>query len=129
MKPFFILSLFCLLPFSTQAAESTNQQNMLASALDEYGKVAGAWFLNQRCLYITGQELKAFEEDVANITVALGNDIGNPQMLFMIQAGAKKATQEGKYQDCNGVAKELFEYGRAHAKNWSDQIQQLQVSQ
>ncbi len=99
---------------------------MIASALDEYGKVAAAWLLNERCNYIEGDKKITFKDNVALITVALGKDLGNPQMLYMVQSGAQKATSDPKYSSCDGVTKELFEYGYNHSKNWSDQIRHLQ---
>jgi len=110
----------------SQITYAQNQQNMVASALDEYGKVAGAWFLNERCNYVESDEKQVFKDNVALITVALGKDLGGPKMLYMVQGGAKKATDDPKYSDCSGTTKELFDYGHNHSKNWSDQIRKFQ---
>lgn len=112
--------------FSIASSSALANQDLVASALDEYGKVAGAWFLNERCAYLNDQDKSQFKDNVALITVALGQDLGGPQMLYMVQSGAKRATDDPKYSDCNGTAKELFEYGHNHSKNWSEQIRKIQ---
>ena len=111
---------------STYAADRPSRESLVASALDEYGKVAGAWFLNERCHYVHGDEKATFKNNVALITVALGQDLGGPRMLFTIQGGAKSAADLPKYRECSGTAKELFNYGYNHSKNWSEQIRKLQ---
>ncbi|WP_105102752.1 hypothetical protein [Microbulbifer pacificus] len=112
-------------PLSAQQIQS--RDTMIASALDEYGKVAGSWFLNEKCTFLSKEERSSFEESVALITVTLGREIGNPTILFVIQKGAKSATEKPEYSGCNSTSKELFQYGYDHSKNWSDQIRRLQA--
>jgi hypothetical protein len=123
------LIIFTLLYTISQFGYSQSRDDMIGSALEEYGKVAGAWFLNERCSYIENDDQQTFEDNVALITTALGQDLGNPKMLFMIQASAKKAANDPKYSDCNGTTKELFEYGHNHSTNWSEQIRKIQSKQ
>ena len=126
MRYFLFALLFSIVSISAQASELPSRENLIAAALDDYGKVAAAWFLNERCKYINEEERIKFKDNVALITGALGKDLGGPQMLYMVQGGAKKATEQSKYEKCDGEAKELFDYGYKHSRNWSNQIRKLQ---
>ena len=115
------------LSFMTFATEMTTRESLVASALDDYGMVAGAWFINKKCNFVSGDNSQAFEENVATITVALGQDLGGPAMLFAVQKGAKNTVEKEPYSECKEKAKEVFDYGYAHSKNWSDQIKKFQT--
>jgi len=126
MKNILIVVVFSTFFLASMTSHAVSKQALVASALDEYGKVAGAWFMNKRCNYIQGQESKTFDNDVTLITNALGNDLGGPKVLYMVQAGAKKVTEKPKYSDCKGKSEEIFNYGYNHAKNWSENIRNMQ---
>ncbi len=107
---------------------STAQNNAVGSALESFGKVAGSWYLNQKCQYLDPQELQQFEANVAAITIALGKDLGDQKLLNLIQRSAKETVYSGKYGDCQKT-RPIFITGYAHSINWSEQIRQTQKKQ
>lgn len=75
-----LLALLIPLLFTPSAfAQSPTKAQLIGSALDNYGKVAGAWYLNGKCKFLDDIKAKEFEQHVATITVALNADLGGPK--------------------------------------------------
>ncbi len=105
------------------------QNNAVGKALDSYAKVAGAWYLNQKCGYLEAKDMiSSFENSVAVITTALRNELGDEKILRLIQKSAKDTIDSGKYGSCEET-RSLFISGFAHAINWSTQIRRIQQKQ
>jgi hypothetical protein len=123
-----ITLIFCLFisGLSYSQTNSPVQDNLLGEALDDYGTVAGAWYLEQHCSFLGDEEAKKFEKSVAKITTTLRSEISNPDMLLQIQEAAKEAAQKKRYSTCGGEVKELVIDSSKHAANWAEQIQQIQ---
>jgi len=129
MKHIILIIAILLLPTKAFSNENELQKRLIASALEEYGKVAGAWYLNEKCNYIKNEEKSKFKDNVALITVALAKDLASPKLLYPIQNSAKNIIEKPKYSDCKGKTKDIFSYGYNHSINWSNQIRILQQKQ
>ena len=123
-----IIIILCLLSsgFAYSQAKMPSPQGMLGQALADYGKVAGTWYLNQHCSLLSPERGKEFEDSVATITIALRNEIPNPNMLLKIQQPSKKVATSEPYSNCGEKAKEVILGGSAHAINWAKQIKRIQ---
>lgn len=120
-----ILLVFLLILSSytnVHAAQKPSKDEIIASALEEYGKVAGSWYLNEKCSFVKDTKRAAFEKNVAAITVALSKGLGGYKLLHPIQKGAKKASEKKEYSSCNKQVKALFEYGFNHSKRWASKL-------
>jgi len=126
MKLVLLIPIILFLPIESKSSDIQPQDNLIASALEEYAKVAGSWFLNEKCNYIKGEKKIRFKDNLSLITVTLANDLGSPKLLYPIQVSAKSAAANKKYADCKGTARDIFNYGYSHSMNWSDQIRILQ---
>lgn len=109
-------------------SQTNAQEDLIGSALDNYGKVAGAWFLAQNCKFLDEESAKEFEQNVATINIALAIDLGNPRILFMIQNSAKQVSESNKYAKCDNNAKEIVDWGVMYSEAWSAEIKKLQSS-
>jgi len=126
MKLIFITFLSMFISTLANSNDLNSRENLIAAALDDYGKVSSAWALNERCQFVKEQEKTLFEKNISLITVALAQDLGGPQMVYMVQASVKKTLETPKYAGCTGEPKKIFNYGYNHSKNWSDQIRRIQ---
>lgn len=122
-----ILLFLFLLPFNS-IAEKPSKDMLVGQALDNYGKIAGAWYLNKYCSFLSVPKVKLFEENVASITVALNQDIGNPQILFKIQKSSKTVAESKKYAGCKKTSEEIVIWGVNYAKVWNIEIQKIKSS-
>ena len=115
-------------PFSF--GQTPEQKKMIGSALANYSKVAGAWYLNKRCKFLDNEKLKIFEKDVAAITIALSNDLRGSNILNSIQVSAKKVAESDQYAECGDeLKKNIVDWGVNYAENWSLQIKKIQTEQ
>jgi hypothetical protein len=112
--------------FSTcLSAEKPSQEQLLGEAFVDYGNIAGGWYLNERCSFLTEEELTTFNNDVASITVALGKDTSNPKMLAMIQKSAKGVAYNEKFSSCGKEPENIVKQTSSHASAWANQIREI----
>jgi hypothetical protein len=104
------------------AGQEPSVDRRVGQALEEFSTVAGAWYLNQRCGFIAGSAAAAFDGDVATINVALGKGLGDPGILFGIQAAAKRVAASERYAACDDEAKSIVMSRVAHAHEWAKRI-------
>ena len=106
-------------------AQALSQEQMVASALEEFGKISGGLYINQRCKFLDNEKSEKFKNNVDTIKPVLGSEIRNPNMLEAIQQGAKKAADAEKYKSCGEDAKHIVEATSAHAENWAFQMNKI----
>jgi hypothetical protein len=104
------------------AGQEPSIDRRMGQALEEFSTVAGAWYLNQRCGFIAGSAAAAFDSDVATINVTLGKGLGDPGILFGIQAAAKTVAASERYAGCDDEAKSIVMSRVAHAHEWAKRI-------
>ncbi len=98
------------------------QERVIGVALERYSVVAGGWWLNQKCKFLSGEEVKAFSRDVAVVNTSLATTIDNPNLVMSIQASGKQVSESEKYNSCPGVAQEIVTYSASAASQWSNEI-------
>ncbi len=91
----------------------------------DYGNIAGGWYLNERCSFLTEDELTTFKKNIASITVALGKETGNPKMLVMMQKSAKGVAYNEKYSGCGDEPENIVKQTSTHASAWANQIRKI----
>lgn len=117
MKKNLALLLLIALPATVIA-----QERVIGVALERFGVVAGGWWLNQKCKFLSGEEIKAFSRDVAVINTSLATSVDNPSLVLSIQASGKKASESEKYASCSSEAQEIVTYAASAANQWSSEI-------
>lgn len=98
------------------------QERVVGVALERYSVVAGGWWLNQKCKFVSGEELKAFSRDVAVVNTSLATTLDNPNLVMSIQASGKRVSESEKYASCSGDAQEIVTYAASAASQWSNEI-------
>jgi len=127
MKSIKFLALAALISGLTPvSAQNAGAPNPVGDALNEFGKVAGGWFLNQRCKFIVGSDLANYERDVGVINVALAKDLSNPELLVRVQLSAQKVANSEKFASCGDDVKQIVQLTSNHAKNWAAEIRTVQ---
>ena len=117
MKKSLTLLLLLALP-----ATVFSQERVIGVALERYSVVAGGWWINQKCKFLSGEEVKAFSRDVAIVNTSLATTVDNPNLIMSIQASGKKASESEKYASCPSVAQEIVTYAASAASQWSNEI-------
>jgi hypothetical protein len=110
-------------------AQMPSRDQLVASALDNYGKISSGMYLNQRCKFLEANKAASFETNVADIKNVLGKDIGNPGLLDKIDEGAKRVANSDKYKSCGDDAKNIVEKASAYADSWSAHMREIQSGQ
>ncbi len=122
--------IFALFMMSTSAsAQTPSPEQLMASALDSYAKVAGGWYLNTQCKFLGNPLATEFEQNVATINIALAAEVNSPKILFMIQKAAKETSQSEKYAKCEKNSEDIVIRSVLFARNWSKQIKKIQSQQ
>jgi hypothetical protein len=98
------------------------QERVVGVALERYSVVAGGWWLNQKCKFLSGEEAKTFSRDVAVVNTSLATTVDNPNVVLSIQTSGKKASESEKYASCPSVAQEIVTYAASAASQWSNEI-------
>jgi hypothetical protein len=94
-------------------------------ALRDYSVVAGGWYVNQRCWFVTGEARDKFTRDLEVINVALVRDLGRTERLREIQQAVRIGASSPPYDSCGAEAEELVNATSNHAGLWSDAIRRI----
>jgi hypothetical protein len=115
-----------LLVATTQAQAQTEAvDTAMEEALRDYSAVAGGWYVNQRCWFVTGEARDKFTRDLELINVALVRDLGRTERLRELQQAAQIGANRPPYNACGAEAEELVTSTSNHAGLWSDAIREV----
>ena len=81
-----LLSIFLIALSATASAE----ERATGVALERYSVIAGGWWLNQKCKFLSGEDSRSFNRDVAVVNTSLATTVDNPNLVLSIQASGKK---------------------------------------
>jgi hypothetical protein len=120
MKKYHALILLVALPLGAIA-----QERVIGVALERYSVIAGGWWLNQKCKFLTGEEAKAFSRDVAVLNTSLATTVDNPNLVIFIQASGKKVSESETYASCPKQAQEIVSYSALAANQWANEVRKI----
>lgn len=100
----------------------------IGMAYERYSVIAGAWFVNQKCKFLSDEQAAEFTRDVKAINVSLSLALENPAMQLSIQKSAKAVADSEKYSSCPTVANEIVTYGLTASRAWSTMIRQATIA-
>lgn len=98
------------------------QERVIGVALERYSVVAGGWWLNQKCKFLSGEEAKTFSRDVAVVNSSLASTVDNPNLVLSIQASGKKVSESETYASCPKHAQEIVSYASSAASQWANEV-------
>jgi hypothetical protein len=101
------------------------QERVVGVALERYGVIAGAWWLNQKCKLLSVDDTAAFTRDVAVINVSLASTLDNPKVIGQIQASGKKTSETEPYASCLQQAQEIVSYAAPAAARWAGEVRHI----
>ena len=117
MRNYFALLLIVVFPAAAFA-----QERAIGVALERYGVVAGGWWLNKKCNFISGEEAKVFSRDVAVVNTSLTTTLDNPNLVLSIQASGKRVSESETYASCPKQAQEIVTYAASAASQWASEV-------
>ena len=115
-KSILIIVLLFFIPVNS-FAQKDSQQQKIGKALEQYGVIAGSWFLDKKCKILDKNKSAEFEWYVANINIALSK-IVKTEMLRTTQSSAQKVSNSDKYA-CDQNSSELVNVSFSLAKKLS----------
>ncbi|MBL4800326.1 MAG: hypothetical protein JKY45_00435 [Emcibacter sp.] len=125
MKNILAIVMLFLSPLSV-SAQTPSPEKLMGAALEDYGKVAGAWYLNKKCGFLATPLAVEFMQNVAVVNIAMAKEVKPPKILFMIQKAAK---QTAEAHECTKSSEKIVIWGVMHSRNWSKQIKKIQAQQ
>lgn len=118
------LALIYLVALSSMAIA---QERATGVALERYSVIAGGWWLNQKCKFLSGDEARSFSRDVAVVNTSLATTIDNPNLIMSIQASGRKASESEPYASCPTQAQEIVSYSASAANQWANEVRKVVV--
>lgn len=119
-----ILSFLLAIP----AIANAEVDRSIGMAYERYSVIAGAWFVNQKCKFLSDEQNAEFTRDVKAINVSLSLALENPAMQLSIQKSAKAVADSETYSSCPAVANEIVTYGVRASRAWSTMIRQATIA-
>jgi len=107
------------------SAQSEEADVAMDAALRDYSAVAGGWYLNERCWFLTGGVKDNFTENLELINLALVRDLGRTDALRDIQRASQLAAARPPYNACGAEADEVVKSTSTHAASWAEEIRKL----
>ena len=123
MKIFAVCLFAALISFAARAQISEQQieetKAVLQRAVDNYGKVYGAWLIEMHCSYLTDNQKKQLQRDLHTIQEAIPQDPAVQNMHLMVEDSAKEVASTPPFSDCGAESEALVGQATALASNWA----------
>ena len=75
--------------------------------MDEYATIAGGWYLEKKCHFLSEELLKDYEAHIALTTVSMHSILGvSEDVLYSMQAAGKRVAEDDKMK-CDDNAREI----------------------
>jgi Skp family chaperone for outer membrane proteins len=114
---------FFILIFSVSAtAQIEEQKAALEKAVDNYGKVYGAWLVEKQCAYLTDAMRKQLENDLHTIQEAIPQDPAIQNMHMMVEESAREVANAPPFSDCGKESEALVQQASSLATTWASII-------
>jgi hypothetical protein len=118
----FATSLFILIFSVPVTAQIEEQKAALERAVDNYGKVYGAWLVEKHCAYLTDDMRKQLEKDLHTIQDAIPQDPAIQNMHIMVEESAREVASAPPFSDCGKESEALVEQASSLATTWASII-------
>lgn len=114
-----------LILISTAFFTNTITKKERDEMLKQYLEIAGGWYMNEKCDYLSEQLKKEFENDTANITIKLNKVVKiEANALLQIQKGAKETAYSGDYP-CNKKSQDMIVITKEIARKLSNRLNRI----
>lgn len=130
-KPFwtamcFIVASAIHFPSASSTAETVTKEDLAPGTdLHKFSGLAGVWWLDSKCRFLTDDEKRELAWHISEIRLAIAKKTGKPKTLNALQRTAKKHVDE-KYSDCEPSSRKIviqgLDRGRAMTKELTGQV-------
>ncbi|TDJ42307.1 MAG: hypothetical protein E2O50_06430 [Gammaproteobacteria bacterium] len=118
-----IATCFYIFIFSVAAtAQIEEQKAALERAVDNYGKVYGAWLVEKQCVFLSDVMRKQLENDLHTIQEAIPQDPAIQSMHIMVEDSAKEVASTPPFSDCGSESEALIQQASSLANTWASII-------
>ena len=118
----FATSLFILIFSVSAVAQIEEQKAALERAVDNYGKVYGAWLVDKQCKYLTDDMHKQLENNLHTIQEAIPQDPAIQNMHMMVEESAREVASAPPFSDCGKESEALVQQASSLATTWANII-------
>jgi len=118
-----VATCFFILIFSVAAiAQIEEQKAALEKAVDNYGKVYGAWLVEKQCAFLTNAMRKQLENNLHTIQEAIPQDPAIQNMHIMVEDSAREVARTPPFSDCGSESEALIQQASSLADSWASII-------
>jgi len=118
----FALCLSILIFSVSASAQIEEQKAALERAVDNYGKVYGAWLVEKQCAYLSDDMRKQLEHDLHTIQEAIPQDPAIQNMHIMVEDSAKEVASTTPFSECGKESEALVRQASSLANSWASII-------
>jgi hypothetical protein len=127
----FVVCLFAMLLSIAAFAQTSEQQieeqkAALERAIDNYGKVYGAWLVEKQCSYLSDSQKEQLKHDLHIIQEAIPLDPAIQNMHLMVEDSAKEVASTPPFSDCGKESEALIRQATTLASDWANIIRSTQ---
>jgi hypothetical protein len=118
----FSTCLFILIFSISATAQVEEQKAALERAVDNYGKVYGAWLVEKQCAFLTDEMGKQLENNLHTIQNAIPQDPAIQSMHIMVEDSAREVAGTPPFSDCGKESEALVRQASSLANTWASVI-------
>jgi hypothetical protein len=119
-----LLSIAAFAQISEQQIEE--QKAALERAIDNYGKVYGAWLVEKQCSYLSDSQKEQLKHDLHVIQEAIPLDPAIQNMHLMVEDSAQEVASTPPFSDCGKESEALIRQATTLASDWANIIRSTQ---
>jgi hypothetical protein len=114
--------LICAVSATAQTAQIEEQKAALERAVDNYGKIYGAWLIESQCSYLPDNKRQQLENDLHTIQEAIPQDPAIQNMHIMVEESAREVASTPPFSDCGKESEALVQQASSLATRWASII-------
>ena len=118
----FVACFFCILFSASATADVEEQKAALGRAVDNYGKVYGAWLLEKQCSFLKDNLKKQLKRDLRTIQEAIPQDPAIQNMHIMVEESAQEVASTPPFSDCGKESESVVSQAVMLANEWANWI-------
>ena len=119
--------LFSIAVFAQISEQQIEEQKAaLQRATDNYGKVYGAWLVEQQCSYLSDNQKEQLLNDLHTIQEAIPLDPAIQNMHLVVEDSAKEVASTAPFSDCGKESEALVRQAATLASDWAGIIRSRQ---
>ena len=97
--PFLLLSVFTHAFAAEEKFTVDENKRLIGVMMDDYATIAGGWYLEKKCHFLSEELLKEYEGCILIVTVGMHSVLGvDKKIIYQMQEAGKKTAEDDKWK-------------------------------